>query len=283
MTASAKSRKENSMSLRIFSLRSVLMGTLVITTALAQDAPAPPSNATLQLQGQRPHEERSGKQGRSDAVMDLTGYWVAVIDEDWRWRMITPEKGDFSGVPLTIEGRRVADVWDPAKTEAAGAQCSAYGAPSLMRMPTRLHITWADDNTLKIETDAGMQTRLLHFGETPPKGDRSWQGTSFPIWEGDPRQVPKRGGGPGGPRDLKVETTNLRAGYLRRNGIPYSENAILTEYFDLIPKQPNGDEWLIVNAIVDDPVYLTERFIVSSNFKKESDASKWHPSPCTAR
>jgi hypothetical protein len=271
------------MGLRISNLWFVLMATLTMTTVFAQDAPPAQSNATLQLQGQTPHSERSGKQGRAGAVMDLTGYWVAVINEDWRWRMITPDKGDFSGVPLTIEGRRVADIWDPAKTEAAGAQCSAYAAPSLMRMPTRLHITWRDDNTLMIESDAGTQTRLLHFGETPPHAERSWQGTSLALWEGDPSQAPKRGGGPGGLRDLKVETSNLRAGYLRRNGIPFSENATLTEYFDLIPKQPNGDEWMIVNAIVDDPVYLTERFIVSSNFKKEADGSKWHPTPCSAR
>ncbi len=272
------------MSVRILNLCLVPMGMLAMTPAFAQDAPPPQSSATLQLQAQTPHAERSGKTGRAGAVLDLTGYWVAVIDEDWRWRMVTPDKGDFSGIPLTIEGRRVADIWDPVKLEAAGAQCSAYAAPSLMRLPTRLHITWRDDNTLMIESDAGTQTRLLHFGETPPPAERTWQGLSLAQWEGDPgAQAPKRGGGPGGLRDLKVETTHLRAGYLRKNGIPFSENALLTEYFDLIPKQPNGDEWLIVNAIVDDPAYLTERFIVSSNFKKEPDGSKWHPTPCIAR
>jgi hypothetical protein len=272
------------MSLRIHEMVMMFVGMLVVPAMRAQNAPPQPKEEdVLRLQGQAPRAE-IGKQGRAGAVLDLTGYWVAVINEDWRWRMITPDKGDFSGVPLTIEGRRFADTWDPVKTEAAGAQCSVYGAPSLMRMPTRLHVTWADDNTLKIETDAGMQTRLLHFGETPPRADRSWQGSSLAMWEGDPApQAPKRGGGPSGPRDLKVTTSDLRAGYLRRNGIPYSDNAKLTEYFDLIPKQPNGDEWLVVNAIVEDPLYLTERFIVSSNFKKEPDGAKWHPTPCSAR
>jgi hypothetical protein len=238
----------------------------------------------LQLQQQAPRNSgTAGKQGHGGAVFDLTGYWVAVINEDWRWRMIVPDKGDFSGVPLNIDGRRAADTWDQAKDEAAGEQCRAYGAANLMRLPTRLRISWAGDNTLKIETDYGTQTRLLHFGETPPKAEPSWQGTSFAMWEGDPNETPKRGGGPTGPRDLKVVTTNLRAGYLRRNGIPYSQNANLTEYFDLIPKQPNGDQWLVVNAMVDDPQYLTERFIVSSNFKKEPDGSKWHPTPCSSR
>jgi hypothetical protein len=238
--------------------------------------------AWAQQQGQVPRgDQTSGKSGHAAAPMDLTGYWVAVINEDWRWRMLTPDKGDFSSVPLNIEGRRVADLWDPSKDESAGLQCKVYGAPSLMRLPTRLHITWADENTLKIETDLGTQTRLLHFGETPPKGERSWQGSSLAAWEFD--GSPKRGGGPTGPRDLKVATTNLRGGYLRRNGIPYSDNASLTEYFDLFPKLANGDEWLVVNAILDDPQYLTERFITSSNFKKEPDGSKWHPTPCTTR
>lgn len=256
----------------------------------AQVAPAqqqkeePKQGDILQLQQQAPRSVgAAGKPGKAGAVFDLTGYWVAVINEDWRWRMIIPDKGDFSGVPLNIDGRRAADTWDQAKDEAAGEQCRAYGAANLMRLPTRLHITWADDNTLKIETDLGTQTRLLHFGETPPKAERSWQGTSLAMWEGVPGETPKRGGGPTGPRDLKVQTTNLRAGYLRRNGIPYSQNAILTEYLDLIPKQPNGDQWLVVNAMVDDPQYLTERFIVSSNFKKEPDGSKWHPTPCSSR
>ena len=239
---------------------------------------------TLNLQQQTPRNAGAvGQRGRAGAVFDLAGYWVAVIDEDWRWRMIVPDKGDFAGIPLTIDGRRMADTWDQAKDEAAGEQCRAYGAPGLMRLPTRLHITWADEGTLKIETDYGTQTRLLHFGETPKAGERSWQGTSLATWEGKASSVGKKTNGPTGPRDLKVVTTNLRAGYLRRNGIPYSQNAVLTEYFDLIPKQPNGDEWMIVNAMVEDPQYLTERWIVSSNFKREPDGAKWHPTACSSR
>ena len=242
------------------------------------DARAQQGN-TLQLQAQTPKAASSGK-GRAGAVFDLTGYWVAVINEDWRWRMLTPEKGDFAGIPLNLEGRRVADTWDPAKDEAAGQQCKVYGAAAVMRLPTRLHITWADDNTLKVETDAGMQTRLLHFGEIPPSREHTWQGSSLAVWEGDAAQVVKSAIAPTGPRDLKVVTSNLRAGYLRRNGIPYSENATVTEYFDRIPMLANGDEWLVVNTIVEDSRYLTERFITSSNFKKETDGAKWHPVPC---
>ena len=68
-------------------------------------------------------------------------------------------------MPLTDEGKALADTWDPAADEAAGEQCRSYGAPALMSVPGRLHITWADDSTLKVETDAGTQTRLLRFGD----------------------------------------------------------------------------------------------------------------------
>src|SRR3984893_10298650 len=97
---------------------------------------------------------------RDAAPMDLTGYWVSIVTEDWRYRMVTPPKGDYAAVPLNPEGRKVADTWDPAKDEAAGNRCKAYGAAAIMRVPTRLHFTSENDNTLRIETDAGTQTRL---------------------------------------------------------------------------------------------------------------------------
>src|SRR5215510_1367620 len=134
---------------------------------------------------------------RAAAPFDPTGYWVAIISEDWRWRMVTPAKGDVVSIPLSPEGLRVAEAWDPAKDEAAGEQCKAYGAPGLMRGPTRLHITWQDDNTLKIESDYGTQTRLLRFtgageagrageaggpGRGGAQGGRTWQGVTTAQW-----------------------------------------------------------------------------------------------------
>ena len=119
------------------------------------------------------------KPAKDIAPIDLTGYWVSIVSEDWRFRMIAAPKGDFAGVPLNPAGQKVAKEWDPAKDEAAGNQCKAYGAAGLMRIPTRLHITWQDDNTLKIEADAGTQTRLLHFGPPqPPSGPPTLQGYS---------------------------------------------------------------------------------------------------------
>jgi len=239
---------------------------------------------------------------RAAAPLDLTGYWVSIVTEDWRFRMITPPKGDYASVPLNPEGRRVADTWDPAKDEAAGLQCKSYGAANIMRVPGRVHITWQDDNTLKVEMDSGMQTRLFHFGASePPAGEQGWQGYSVAEWEsggaagrggrgGAGRGGPAPGqSGPGAVREaparggsLKVVTTHMRPGYLRKNGVPYSANTVLTEYYDRT-SEPNGDSWLIVTTIVDDSQYLQQPFITSTHFKREPDGSKWAPMPCAAR
>src|SRR3989442_6171902 len=105
---------------------------------------------------------------KAAAPIDFTGYWVSIVTEDWRWRMVTPPKGDFASIPTNPAGGQVGQQWDPAKDEAAGEQCKSYGAPAIMRVPGRIHITWDNDTTLKIETDAGEQTRLFHFGEFQP-------------------------------------------------------------------------------------------------------------------
>jgi hypothetical protein len=219
---------------------------------------------------------------RASAPIDLTGYWVAVISEDWRWRMLTPPKGDFPSIPLNMEGQRAAEAWDPAKDEAAGEQCRAYGAPGLMRGPTRLHITWQDDTTLKVEADYGTQTRLFRFGSTTPSaGAGTWQGVSTAQWI---RASGGRGRGGESARfgSMKSETRQLRAGYLRKNGVPYSAKTVFTEYWD-VHAQENGDTLLVVTNIVDDPVYLQAPWITALHFKKERDGSRWDPTPCDAR
>ena len=231
---------------------------------------------------------------RAAAPIDLTGYWVSVVTQDWRWRMVTPAKGDYQGIPVTAEARKVADAWDPAKDEAAGEQCRSYGAPALMSVPGRLHITWQDDNTLKVDTDAGTQTRILLFGDkqAPPNAAKTWQGVSVAQWQTPRPNVPLQlrpaertsEASPVRPTggSLRVVTTNLRAGYLRKNGVPYSENVVMTEYWDLY-KRPNGQEWLTITTQIDDPQYLRTPRLVAPVFKKEPNNAKWDPAPCSSR
>ena len=219
-----------------------------------------------------------------------TGYWVSPVFEDYRWRMFTPLKGDAASIPINDAARKIVDAWDPAKDEAAGQQCNAYGAAAIMRVPGRLHITWQDDNTLKIEADAGTQTRVFHFGGQPPAdGAHSWQGYSAAQWETPIRQGTASGGvgsvltrAGAKSRSLDVVTTQLRGGYLRRNGIPYSANATVTEYYDHWA-EPGGQEWFTVMTVVTDPEYLAIPFVTTTDFKKEADGSKFSPKLCSAR
>jgi hypothetical protein len=275
--------------------RALISGAALLATLSAQQLVAQPrAGATPQTP-------------RSAAPIDLTGYWVAVVTEDWRHRMATPRKGDFESLPLNAEGRRVANEWNLEADNSAGLQCKAFGVGSLMRQPGRLHITWADDDTLKVEFDAGTQTRLLELGTMqPPAGEPTWQGFSRAEWQRPPggSQNPVRaqignstgpiapGGGGRGQRggpapsaalteggSLKVSTTGFRAGYLRKNGVPYSEAATITEYFHRLPDTGSGD-WLHVLTIVEDPRYLNDAFMTSTHFKREPNGSKWNPTEC---
>src|SRR5262245_63608002 len=100
--------------------------------------------------------------------------------------MVTPAKGEYRRIPSSRAALPIIDAWDPVADERAGYQCRSYGAGNIMSVPGRLHITWQDADTLRIDTDAGTQTRLLHF--SPPSGSspRSWQGDSAATWEPAP-------------------------------------------------------------------------------------------------
>ena len=256
---------------------------LVLITALSLrlDAQGPPPGGRGAAPPRSPREA---------APVDFTGYWVSVVTEDWRWRMVTPARGDFAGVPLTPAARKLGLAWDPAKDEAAKEQCKAYGAAAIMRVPGRLHITWQDDYTLKIETDAGTQTRLLRFragatGHTTlvagqlsraVGGHRSRH--RLARLSADRPQSARRH-----PRPLARGRDHEPAtGYLRKNGVPYSARTTCASTYDLFTER-NGDVWFTVTTIVEDPEYLTEPFVTSSNFKKQADATGWNPRPCTAR
>jgi hypothetical protein len=216
---------------------------------------------------------------RDGAMIDITGQWVSVITEDWRWRMVTPPKGDAASVPLNAAGRKAAASWDLAADKARGDQCKAFGPPSLIRQPGRIRIRWEDAATLLLEFDAGRQTRRFRFGPRTP-GARSLQGQSQARWFRQPqnRGIFGRGGRPVGGA-LEVETIDLLPGYLRPNGVPYSERTVVKEFFDTFTL-PDGGTWLIATTVVNDPQYLTQEFVLSSQFKKDSETSKWNPRPC---
>lgn len=224
---------------------------------------------------------------REAAPVDLTGNWVAPVMEDWRWRMVTPLKGDAASIPLKPDAREIVDNWDPARDEMLGLECNAYGMPGLMRLPGRVQISWIDDNTLRIDKDYGMQSRLLQFDPAEP-GRASRQGHSIARWDegitGGPAGLGFLGTGPRvgtQSKTLIVETSNLLPGYLRKNGVPYSERTTVTEYFDTFTAV-DGTEWFTITTIVDDPVYLAFPFVTTTDYKREPDDSGWDPEPCTA-
>jgi hypothetical protein len=212
---------------------------------------------------------------KTAAPVDLTGYWVSIVTEDWIERMSpdSPPSGTGGARGLT---RGAAPAPPPN-----GEQCRVYGAGGSMRVPTRLHITWSDDNTLKVEMDAGTQTRLLHFGQnTPIPNEKTLQGYSIAAWE-----TGARGGGRGGfggpapaaPRwgSLNVTTTNMTSGYLLSSRSAYSDNAVLTEYFSR--HSDFGQDYVTVTAQLQDG---PQTRVTSSTFKREPDGSKFSPGPC---
>jgi hypothetical protein len=257
---------------------------------------------------------------RAQAPREIAGYWVSVVTEDWRWRMVTPRKGDYASVPINAEGRRIADAWDPARVAASGEACQAYGAAAIMRVPGRVRFSWENDATLKLEADAGTQTRRFVFGAPSggwrtnargeiewhepgaappiPSGPRSWQGYSLARWDlaSDPNDVRRvlffaggLGTGPDGAGkmvpgtfgSLHVVTTRLKGGFLRKNGVPYSDDAIVTEDYDF-RTEDDGTEWFTVTTMVSDPRYLLSPFVTSTDFRREKDGSKWRPTSCAA-
>ena len=215
------------------------------------------------------------------APVDLTGYWVSIVTEDWIERM-SPDSP-----PSGTGGARGLGRGQAAAPPPAGEQCRVYAAGGSLRVPGRLHITWEDDNTLKVEMDAGTQTRLLHFGPTtPPPSEKTLQGYSVATWEVSP--VGRggggggRGGGPAGgappaPRwgSLNVTTTNLKSGYLLSSRSAYSDNAVLTEYFS--KHSDFGVEYFTVTAVLQDGQAMRA---TSSTFKKEANGAKFKPSGC---
>ncbi|HEY4363074.1 MAG TPA: hypothetical protein VGN17_19045 [Bryobacteraceae bacterium] len=236
------------------------------------------------LWAQAPGPPRGGPaSAKRAASFDPTGYWVAQITEDWRYRISAAPKGDPGGIPVNAAGRRVAAGWDPDKDIASGDACKAYGVGGILRMPGRLHITWDGEDVLKMEADSGSQTRWFSFAQPRGKAGDS-QGVSMASWD---RLRPaisgfQLGGGASVGGSLKVVTTQAKPGYLARNGIPYGATATFTEFYDLF-QVPGGDTLLVASVEVTDPEFLTTPYWYSVHFMKQPDANGWTPGPCSVK
>jgi hypothetical protein len=264
--------------MRNINLLILLIG-LTSSVANAQQEPLNESliSATLTI-------ETTAIAARADAPIDLTGTWVSIVSEDWRWRMTTPLIGDFANIPENEAAREIGMAWTPETN--VGNECIAYGAPGIMHRPGRIKISWEDDITLKMEFDAGMQTRMFYFDETMAPGAPSRQGHTLAKWEDPPAPTSVNGLRIGQTRrvgtttrSLEALTSNLIPGYLRKNGIPHSDQTKVTEYFDLF-ETPAGVTWFVDTIIVEDPVYLMEPWVTTMHFMKETDDSKWNPQEC---
>jgi len=243
---------------------------IALTATLALSSISWLGDAQAQPPQRAPEATPSGRAGASES-QDPSGYWVSVVTEQWHLRMTMPPKGQLSMLPLNEAGRARAAAWDPQADAAAGNACASYGAPVIMRVPSRLRFRWIDDDTLQLDIDSGTQTRMLHFGANA-RNERpapSWQGHSLASWEGSREQ-----------RYLVVRTSQLRPGLLRKNGAPYSAQTELEEHFYAFT-EPNGDRWLVVTSIVTDPEYLTRPYTTTNHFKYQRNAAGWDPTECS--
>ena len=222
----------------------------------------------------RATRRRAARSARDAAPIDLTGYWVSYVTENWRYRMVTPAKGEYRRIPASPAALPLINAWDPAADERAGNQCKSYGAGAIMNVPGRLHITWQDANTLRIDTDAGTQTRLFRFSPArPPRSPpqlagriqralgtrdrtrRRWQPARRHVEPARRLSAKKR---------RAVQRAHDGDGALRHRAAPRRQPTSARHHHRRRPCLPDGP------------------YIVSPHFKKEPDGSKWDPTPCSS-
>ncbi|MGH8144573.1 MAG: hypothetical protein ACREU2_18940 [Steroidobacteraceae bacterium] len=254
---------------------------LIALTSMPLLAQQPPPKAA----GAAGHAAVPTASARARAPFDPSGYWVSLITQNWRYRMVVPARGDYAGIPINARAKQFADAWSATADIAAGKQCEAYGAPGIMQIPERLQISWQDDDTLRVDTDAGRQVRLLHFKHDPSaeKPAPTLQGYSAARWQlfmlsnsfgaVDEASKGRRYG------SLVVNTDDLLPGLLRKNGVPYGADTKMSEYWKLFGL--GADQWLTISTSVDDPEYLSGPYVYDSIFQREAGASQRDPSPCS--
>ena len=190
----------------------------------------------------------------AQAQVDLTGTWSPRYQEDFSERVPGPELGDYTGLPLTEGARRYAETWDPAEISLPEEQCRVHISPYIYRGPTNIAI-WDERDPVTRELIA-IKHRISTFDQErtiymdgrphpPAWAAHTWMGFSTGQWQGNM---------------LVVTTTHIKKGWLRRNGVPESDLATLTEYF-----VRTGEVLTRISAI-NDPVYLTEPLVKSEEF-----------------
>jgi cyclase len=201
------------------------------------------------------------------AQYDLSGEWGARYHEDQPERIPGPEIGDYLGLPITDAARLRADSWDASIATLPEWQCRPHPADYGTRGPADLRIWKEVDNqtqqVIAYHTHVQWQAQersIWMDGRPHPSEDEphTWQGFSTGKWEGN---------------QLTVTTTHLKESYVRRNGVPRSDRAVLVEHWIR-----HGDFMTLV-SIITDPVYLSEPFIRTTNWQLAPQQSI-DPYPC---
>ena len=205
----------------------------------------------------------------SSPGFDLSGYWTAAMHEDALERGAGPELGDYGGFPINEAARLFALSYDASRVTLRHHQCDGYVAPYSVRSIGNAR-AWEerDPHTQRLiaihwynQTFEGHRTIWMDGRPHPPEyAPHTWQGFSTGKWDGDM---------------LTVTTTHLKIGWIRRNGIPRSDKAVLTEHWIR-----HGDTLTLV-SIINDPAYLTEPFIRTTNWV-EDPRQAIAPYPCEA-
>ena len=247
------------------SVLAAFAGAVTIPLIAQSQAGAPPSPSSSSQSQSLVEYDDDVQRGAASGV-DFTGEWAPRFHEDEPERVPGPELGDFLGIPISDAARLRAVAWAASVQTLPEWQCRPHSADYIWRGPSPLRI-WKEVDPVSRQVTAWHAEwlrsvdRSIYMDGRPhpsPNAPHTWAGFSAGKWDGDV---------------LTIKTTHLKEGYLRRNGLPRSDVATLTEHWML-----HGDV-LTVAAIVTDPVYLTEPFIRTTDY--ELDLHQWVPPyPC---